>query len=468
MDGKTETESKLNIEIQNYEAKPNNNNSNVTDFWLSMDIRLDDINYLNQTFTVTGWINAFWDLKSVNENYEEYFAKLPDKNGFELYYDSELSIYKYNICQIHASERDPCTLAFLAQKRKILEELCPFETPAQYNCIFNGDSVQTIKYLGPIRFFRYKVGDREVAKIQYYLSATLYEALELYQYPFDYQFLNLKISFKSWKFNLIRFNEKTAANIIEQYIPKKKRQKNYKKKNANNIIDKDRQLITIYLKESLADDVEMYPPWLDIRTQKVYKYRGWCGTKILDAKDVKYQLIRLRVSTNPYSIIIGTLLPFCGIVFLSFATFNIDATGLANRMGIQITLLLTFTAFQGAIKQHLPETSNILFIDIYIIMCYIIQILCIIETWALQVLTNDMDIITKDDQKIYDDITRWTLLPIFVLLSLYYMSFSFRKNWDKRAYKEMETFKARYESSNFHGIGLDLKKSNQEWKIFED
>ena len=126
------------------------NYDHQTEFWLSMDIRLDEMNYKNQTFTITGWINAFWDILSVNKNYNDYFNDLNDKN-FEVYYNNEYSIYKYNISRIHESEQNNCTLKILSMKRKILEDLCPFYGPNHYNCLFYGNSVQSIEYLDPIK-----------------------------------------------------------------------------------------------------------------------------------------------------------------------------------------------------------------------------------------------------------------------------------------------------------------------------
>ena len=312
----------------------------------------------------------------------------------------------------------------------------------------------------------------------------MYESLELFQYPFDYQFLNLKLTYDVKKFKLIRYDNITALQKIKEFLPESQLAK---KSTTNQGINKDRQLITAYIKESLVDDISMYGPYIDTRLTKKYEYTGFrvtiqrlldqccvccrestdvtyqnagclCTTQTLNP-NVPYSLIRLRVSTNPWSIIVGILLPFFGIVLLSFITFFFDDESFGDRIAIPITLLLTFAAFQGAVKQYLPDTCNILYIDIYIIVSYFIQFVIIAETWVIQNLSDDKE---KSDT---DYITGLILGILLFIVSFYYISFGCRRNWKRRSFEEIQHFHHSFNAFSFHGVGLDLNKDIQKWEV---
>ena len=110
--------------------------------------------------------------------------------------------------------------------------------------------------------------------------------------------------------------------------------------------------LQVTLKESLKDEVKMYHAWVD------FKVRLQLGNN-RQSNGLRFALIRLRISRKPKQFMTNVILPFFIIVSSSFSIFAISPAEPANRLGVSVGILLTFTAFQSVVGDSLPQTSEV-------------------------------------------------------------------------------------------------------------
>ena len=113
--------------------------------------------------------------------------------------------------------------------------------------------------------------------------------------------------------------------------------------------------LRLSLKESLRNEVKMYPALVDFRI----RHKGDENTELRCA------LIRIRIRRNPSYFVANIIFPFFVIVSSSFSLFANPPSEVSDRLGVSLTILLTFTAFQSIIADELPQTSEMLMIDYY-------------------------------------------------------------------------------------------------------
>ena len=96
----------------------------------------------------------------------------------------------------------------------------------------------------------------------------------------------------------------------------------------------------------------MYHAWVD------FKVRRQLGNN-RQSNGLRFALIRLRISRKPKQFMTNVILPFFIIVSSSFSVFAISPAEPANRLGVSVGILLTFTAFQSVVGDSLPQTSEV-------------------------------------------------------------------------------------------------------------
>eukprot|EP00483_Globobulimina_turgida_P006202 UN06212 len=169
-------------------------------------------------------------------------------------------------------------------------------------------------------------------------------------------------------------------------------------------------------------------------------------------------MIRLRIARNPLFFFTNVLFPFFIIVSCSFAACVVSfGESLGERFSVSVTILLTFTAFQRIIDEHLPETSVMLLLDYYILFAYLVQALIILETAIIAGLDDQRHqtrTVSEETLENVDNIFGAVLGVIWCLFSLFYMMLQVRcvrtchdkcctcmeavGDWDKRSQREVE------------------------------
>eukprot|EP01084_Bolivina_argentea_P310370 537055_1 len=306
----------------------------------------------------------------------------------------------------------------------------------------------------------------KMAHSEYYVKAELNEHLELFYFPFDSQFLNVKLRFNVDYFCILDYIDE------KQYPIQHKFWGDVESLNSKrNIKQHHYKPVKVSLKESLLNEVTLFPVWCDFRSKKVFNNgKEFSG---------RYSMIRLRIARNPMFFFTNVLFPFFIIVSCSFAACVVSfGESLGDRFAVSVTILLTFTAFQNIIGEQLPETSVMLLLDYYILFAYLVQALIILETAIIAGLDDHW--VSEESLEYIDNIIGGVLGGIWCIFSLFYMMLQVKcvrtchdkccvcfeavGDWDKRSQREVELLtKAEKEI-----VGYELPKNGKPKRILTD
>ena len=78
-------------------------------------------------------------------------------------------------------------------------------------------------------------------------------------------------------------------------------------------------------------------------------------------------------------------LPLFFFTGISFASFAVEVTALADRLSITITILLTLVAYRFAIVDRLPNVDHLTLLDLYIQLCFVVVVAITVHAVALAV-----------------------------------------------------------------------------------
>ena len=370
-----------------------------TGCWLSLELRLDDFSIKNQAFTITGWINVFWIWNSAPNTLNTFSGDDSVNNSIENK-QSQMIIYKNSKGQEIVKILD------------LRESDISYYLPIDARKIFYQPSLQSIKHIdAPCLYFN---KSSKLAHTQFYINVCLLEHLELFMFPFDRQFLNVKLRWNVDYYRILDFEQEKNIPTDEDWWGK----------SGERSCDRSVELyhdqpLKIALKESIENEVKLYPAWVDFRV-----------TKKKNHSSLRFALIRVRVRRNPMYFIANIIFPLFVIVSCSFSIFSIPAKEIGDRLSVSVTILLTFTAFQSIIAEELPQTSDMLLIDWYIGMAYLLQALLVLTSCitALDIINNE------DTVDLLDWIFGFTFGSTWILFSIFYVSMRFatwRNCYDK-------------------------------------
>eukprot|EP01084_Bolivina_argentea_P004828 9143_1 len=193
----SEDESESELMNQNKDKK------NRPECWLSTELRLDSYSVKEELFTITGWINVHWKW---TDNVPELAEDLMKMN----YVDAEAKNETY---KIKMDENGPKMVEISDLRESEITALLPIDATK----IFNLQSLDSIEHIDP-PFLEYNK-QSEVFHTQYYVKASLNEDLELFAFPFDRQFINVKLRFQFKNFHLLDYKYKDRAR--KQFFSKK-------------------------------------------------------------------------------------------------------------------------------------------------------------------------------------------------------------------------------------------------------
>ena len=371
-----------------------------TKAWLSCELRLDDFSIKKQAFMITGWINVFWIWSKAPNTLNTWNGEDTMDNSLE---NKTSKMIMYQNGEGHE------IVKILDLRLSDLSYYLPIDARK----IFFQPSLQFIKHIdAPCLYY-----DRntKLAHTQYYINASLLESLELFMFPFDRQFLNIKLRWNVDYYRILDFETEMNIPIDEKWWGDK----------GNQSCDRSIDLfhfkpLKLALKETIQNEVKMYPAWVDFRITKFREVKS---------ANLRSALIRLRVRRNPMYFVTNIIFPFFIIVSCSFSVFSISPDNVGDRLGVSVTILLTFTAFQSIIAAELPQTSEMLLIDWYIGIAYLLQALLVLGT----TITSLNEYLDEDTISTVDNLFAIILGSFWVLFSAFYMSMrwkTFRNFYD--------------------------------------
>eukprot|EP01084_Bolivina_argentea_P192982 331171_1 len=323
--------------------RPQDTNKSLTDkdtiklvkCLLNVEWELEDCSK-HQSFTINGWVDIYWKW---DQNATGMHGIL---KGFPQTVDTKIK-QDYQLYDSWNEENN-----FLI--RDIRKTRLGYYLPIDPNRIFTITSIKSVKHITPPIFDYNK--KTEIAHVNYHIHAELNEYFELNEFPFDKQFLNVKLRWNCLHYHIINFGNNNNTFFKDPWWNLERRWK----------------ALHLTLSDEIRHDWALYTPWIDFRVRKKNKQKH----------PARFALIRLRVDRNPLSFCINVLIPFFILVCCSFSVFAISRTSIEARLSVSVTILLTFTAFQDAVEDKLPEGADILKVNKYIFWGYILQALLLL------------------------------------------------------------------------------------------
>ena len=223
-----------------------------------------------------------------------------------------------------------------------------------------------------------------LVKLFYRMKGTFKEVMELNDFPFDYQGLNLILT-SDWNVNLISLNrDDLREDNIQTWTFTAKQ---------------EWELQSHVLTSKTATDNE----------QGTSRNRYPIYNVTLHVKR--------KYSFYVYNIALIMWL----ITGLTFSSFVIDAKDPGNRLQVTLTLLLTAVAFKFAVTQLIPPVSYQTLMDRYILFCLIFLFSMSVQNAVSGGITNSLT------QKLFEQITLYIAVGTFVLSNTVFLFISFWK-----------------------------------------
>eukprot|EP01084_Bolivina_argentea_P127403 225333_1 len=290
--------------------------------WLNIRVDLTEIDTKSQTFSIYAFVNIFWiDAAFVDGVFNEKCAS-NNKHIHSMSHDEFKNVF--------GSYRLPVNVT------KLFENAVSTDIPAKDEWkIWINPQTKDLHI-----FLKWK--------------GRLTEHLECEDFPFDAQYLNIKILLDTKHYNFVTKCPDFVylASPFKYHLP-----------------------ITCTKFSSIVQ-WKMLSPWMDLRNKKKY-FRKQNNLK-KQGPEFDYSLIKLRVQRKPYFYLLYTALPLTLIITSSFAVVSIPPDEIGDRLGFLVTLMLTIAAFQYAISTDLPESPTLTNVDKFILSGYGIACLFII------------------------------------------------------------------------------------------
>eukprot|EP01084_Bolivina_argentea_P154634 269518_1 len=358
------------------------NTTNKIKCWFSGEINLLKIDQTNETFTIFAYMNMYWK----------------DKQLFE-----EIKKTQFEPNDALVQTKDTITLKGEVWDKTFwkLRHITKNMLPIGGKYMFPNEATK--------RYFDFtlkNVNCKSNWHLFYQLEMSFNEHLELNNFPFDKQFLNVKIGIK----DEFQFVDKPMHWIPDQYD--------------------NRRLLKVYCGDTVKTQWNLLSTWVDFTAETRAKF--------------EFALIRLRVVRKPLLYIIQGILPLFLIVTVSMFVVFLDATDdLSDKLAYLITVLLTLSAFQFVLKQSIPESPEMTKFDVYILFGYFIVFGMMVESCIVSQI-NDYDITKRID---------WIITIVFfiswVLYSIWLIrSKSEKDEWNKLSEKEYKQFEFEYDNSS--------------------
>eukprot|EP01084_Bolivina_argentea_P316299 548232_1 len=312
--------------------------------WFSMQMQLVEISMIEELFVLNCHLSIFF-----KDNKHNDFEKLFDKNCLSLMQQN--GNVTFDELNMNVRKKLPFKGSFILNCADIDIKRCHLE---QYD------------------------KDKKVWQQYINFNASCAENLELSDFPFDSQFLNIQMVYS---YSDYRFLSKCPDWILDDPQGKYK------------LFDSD-VAIKLTVKDSINTQYKVYAPWIDFGSHR-------------------FGLIRLRVRREPSFYLFNGILPLFLVICCSFASFVMPVDQyLGDKLAYIITLLLTTAAYQYALNSDLPKTPEATMIDNYILYAYGVLTFFVLEI-SLSSMAYEAGY--EDGAEIFDYVTT----SIFALVWLY-------------------------------------------------
>lgn len=274
-----------------------------TPVWFSMRCNLESIDLVAQTFSCDLWLNFFWAPP------QDFWAPPQDlwaENSAITWIDEKRGLLNIE----DDGENMPINIGELFENALVTEVLS-----------------------GPV--FQFNSKSKSI-RLSIHVHAVFEEEMELGRFPFDRQFLTMRVCFRSKEYSVMK--------CCPDFVPNKLNM---------------RQLVTHTFSPVVGKEYKVITPVV-----------GMCCP--LGQSEDKRVAVSLRVEREFFYWIFNFLLEVFFIVLLSAVTFAVEQDQIVERMGIVLSLLLTLVTFKSNVANVMPASTEFKYIDVYISLSYLI------------------------------------------------------------------------------------------------
>eukprot|EP01083_Nonionella_stella_P011103 31585_1 len=275
------------------------------------------------------WFSITCDLFHIDLNQQQYHARI----RINVFWNDRHIVQEYEQTQGNKkkAKHRKSFKEWLMEKNRHHGYYLPMDTVQMKNF---KNAVSIVNDIENVHFFVHKSENGNIPQMVITFDGILSEQFEMSNYPFDKQFINVRVSFN------IKAQQKFRIRTTKPPWVAYKEGHDY----------------FCLLKTSKGDaltDWEILDPWID-----------------LHHFDQECFLIRLRLQRKPALVIVRIIVPLIIVSIAPFVLYALDVNEYADRLSILATLLLTLVAFHSLLNDSLPP-SELSTIDWYIIISYV-------------------------------------------------------------------------------------------------
>eukprot|EP01084_Bolivina_argentea_P260084 439096_1 len=366
--------------------------------WINSIVSLRDVDLQSEQFNIVAYINVYW--KEINVGDKSAISsdenKLDDESNTKTINDIFKSICsKFKDINVNV---DGINLLEVDDKNKM--HAIAQKTPIKFALIEPDWFFANGSFLSPptitARLFNccdnnwYKK-ENNVWFIELKIVGNFVETLELKQFPFDVQFLNIKcrLNNKDYQYPV------ETPNWFKQLFPKREDFDSYYNKY------KLYEPVTATILEPANKEWNLLSPWVDYGMKNISQN-----------EEYKYSLIRLRIKRKPIRYVYYNIIPIMLLNMLSF--ISISMTEPVDKIAFIVTLLLTIAAGRSELVPEMPRGSVPTTIDLLINVGYFMFSIMMI---GIAINYDGLDIYNDNDIKDYVEIVTFAISGILWIVA---------------------------------------------------
>ena len=95
----------------------------------------------------------------------------------------------------------------------------------------------------------------------------------------------------------------------------------------------------------------------------------------------QHMVCAFRITRKPLNYVINVMLIMAMTATLACLSFVVPISGISDRSGVTLTLLLTVVAFKMVLSDTLPKVAYLTFLDYYVFACFLVIFIIAIENF---------------------------------------------------------------------------------------
>eukprot|EP01084_Bolivina_argentea_P083782 151670_1 len=313
--------------------------------WFNACVTLKNVDLKNESFTIKSFFNIYWISYNL-ENYRKRRTTIESKNEQKIDDSSQIDIDLLALFDNDKKKQYEDIIGFGPNNKT------PIKTDGKLNWFFQNETEEPTVHQFKISYIPIQIPDSNIDKkhnkavitiLDLCFEGTFHESFELKNFPFDAQFLNLKLKFDPLNYTFLSNCPQWLLDLIKVKV-------NYKQEWHHE------RAMSIGITDPATKEWDLLEPWIDFRANP----------------NTLLCLIRMRVKRKPIKYILNNVIPLILITGLSFIYIFMGKQDMTDKLAFVVTLLLTIAAGRSELVPDMPDNSDPTTIDVFILIGYVI------------------------------------------------------------------------------------------------